>query len=361
MHGSGGYRCLRSSTAVASSHRAAHYYKNDARTNAAWQFALYRELLIATYQALLQQTGTGNNPANIITVILPMDNTTIVHTNRFTLHAADGAPIAGTVRSTGGENKPVVLVFHGLRGFKDWGFFPYVCEHLARRGAVVVSINFSLNGVREGSDSFDDLDNFARNTISRELEEAGLVIETIASGSLASIAPLVPHSSNSLYLLGHSRGGGIALLATRDCQHHIARTAVWNSVSTYDRFTPRQKQEWRSRGVLEAMNTRTKQMMAMNVAYLDDIEINAERLAPLAAISDISRPVLIVHGEQDMTVPVREARKLAEAYEEAELAIIPQAGHTFNAVHPFAGTTPQLERAIAITETFFGLEHDSYV
>ena len=279
----------------------------------------------------------------------------MLQTNRFTLHAADGAPIAGTVRSTGGKDKPVVVVFHGFRGFKDWGFFPYVCEHLARRGAIAVSFNFSLNGIREGSDVFDDLDNFARNTISRELDEAALVIDSIAGGSLAAQAPLLEHRSNALMLLGHSRGGGIAVLATRDCEQHVQRTAVWNSVSTFDRFTPRQKQEWRSRGVMEAMNARTKQMMAMNVSYLDDIENNAERLSPLGAIAGLSRPVLVVHGEQDMTVPVREAHRLAAARAGTQLEIIPQAGHTFNAVHPFAGTTPQLEQAIGITETFFGL------
>ncbi len=299
--------------------------------------------------------------ACIILSIALMDHTTIVQTNRFTLHASDGAPIVGTVRSTGGDNKPVILVFHGFRGFKDWGFFPYVCEHLARSGAIAVSFNFSLNGVREGSDVFDDLDNFARNTISRELEEAALVIKSIADGSLAALAPLLERRSSSLFLLGHSRGGGIALLATRTCEQYVEQTAVWNSVSTYDRFTPRQKQEWRSRGVLEAMNSRTKQMMAMNVAYLDDVETQAERLSPLAAMPSISQPVLIVHGEQDMTVPVREAYKLAAANNGAQLDVIPQASHTFNAVHPFAGTTPQLERALEITETFFALEHDSDV
>lgn len=284
-----------------------------------------------------------------------MDNTTIVYTNRFTLHASDGAPIAGTVRSTGGTGKPIVLVFHGFRGFKDWGFFPYVCEHIARSGAIAISFNFSLNGIREGSDIFEDLDNFARNTISREWDEATAIIRSIANGTIAAQAPLAATQHTDIFLLGHSRGGGIALLAARDNADTVQRTAVWNSVATFDRFTPRQKAEWRRRGVTEAMNARTQQMMAMNVSYLDDIEHNAARLSPTEAAHSLVHPLLIVHGEQDMTVPVREAHKLAAAQPTARVDIIAQASHTFNAVHPFAGTTPQLERALASTEEFFGL------
>lgn len=279
-----------------------------------------------------------------------------VHTIRFTIPASDGAPLVGNVRTTGGSApRPLVLVLHGFKGFMDWGFFPYVCEYFARHGAIAVNFNFSLNGVREGADIFDDLDNFARNTISREREETGMVLHMLRSGTLTAEAEALEHWNGELFLLGHSRGGGVALLAARDHAEDISRTAVWNAVSTFDRFTPRQKKEWRERGVLESVNTRTKQKMAMHVSYLDDVEAHAEQLTPATAIADIPKPVLLVHAEQDMTVPVREAHTLAQAQPDARLEIIPQAGHTFNVVHPFAGTTPQLEQALRVTREFFGL------
>lgn len=272
----------------------------------------------------------------------------------FTLYTHDGAAIVGTIHTENNTKpKPLVLVLHGFKGFKDWGFFPYTCEYFARCGALVISINFSLNGVRDGSDIFDDLDNFARNTISREVEEVAIVLQALHDGALADKA--LQQWDGRVFVLGHSRGGGVALLATRNNQEDIHKTATWNAVSTFDRFTDRQKQAWRATGVLESLNARTKQVMAMKVSYLDDIEQHADRLTPALAIANIRTPVLIVHAEQDMTVPVREAKRLAEAQPTAQLVLIPQTGHTFHVVHPFAGTTAQLERALDETRTFFGL------
>lgn len=283
----------------------------------------------------------------------PMAQCSLLNT-RFQLAAADGAPIVGSIRTHDSNTpKPLVLVLHGFKGFKDWGFFPYVCEYLARCGALAMSINFSLNGVREGSDIFDDIDNFARNTISREVEETGLVLQAIHSGALGNTA--LQHWDGRVFLLGHSRGGGIALLATRDNPALVHKTATWNAVSSFDRFTNRQKQAWRAVGVMESLNARTKQTLAMKVSYLDDIEQHAARLTPATAIAAIHSPVLVVHAEQDLTVHVREAHKLAAAQPAAQLVLIPQTGHTFHAVHPFAGTTQPLEKALETTRTFFEL------
>ena len=40
------------------------------------------------------------------------------------LTGADGGPVRGEVRTAaGGENRPAVVLCHGFKGFKDWGFF----------------------------------------------------------------------------------------------------------------------------------------------------------------------------------------------------------------------------------------------
>ena len=55
---------------------------------------------------------------------------------------------------------------------------------------------------------------------------------------------------------------------------------------------------------------------------------------PLAAANDpeldrklAPRPLLVVHGDDDDTVPTSDARQLAGAHGSAELRIIPGAGH----------------------------------
>ena len=48
---------------------------------------------------------------------------------RFQLNGSDGGPLRGEVRTGGrGEERPAVLICHGFKGFKDWGFFPKLAE-----------------------------------------------------------------------------------------------------------------------------------------------------------------------------------------------------------------------------------------
>jgi len=65
-------------------------------------------------------------------------------------------------------------------------------------------------------------------------------------------------------------------------------------------------------------------------------------------------PWLILHGTADDAVPVAEAQALAEAAPEARLLLLDGAGHTFGAVHPFAGMTPDLAVAFDETVKWFG-------
>src|SRR5690606_33223391 len=118
-----------------------------------------------------------------------------------------GRRVRGDVRIPDGPPpRTAVLVLHGFKGFKDWAFFPHLCRRLAGAGHAVVSFNFSGSGIGEDPGRFTDLDAFATNTLSRELEEVGWVADWILSGDL------LPRPPQRLGLLGHSRGGGDAIL-----------------------------------------------------------------------------------------------------------------------------------------------------
>ncbi len=53
-----------------------------------------------------------------------------------------------------------------------------------------------------------------------------------------------------------------------------------------------------------------------------------ESFAPRRRISDVNAPVLLVHGEDDRVVPLGDLRELASAQPEAEVSVIPGAGHS---------------------------------
>jgi len=264
-----------------------------------------------------------------------------------------GKPITADIRSSSDEcPKPIVLVLHGFKGFKDWGFFPFVCKELTKRGAITVCINFSLNGYAVGSDKVEYPNDFARNTISLEIEEVRLTVRKILDNSLTELS----NWNGTIHLLGHSRGGGVALLAGSKERNYIKKIVVWNSVGTFERFTERQKRLWRETGTFQVENSRTHQTLGMNLEFLLDIESHSEEFSLYKAAKELNSALLIIHGEQDMTVPVREAKTLAEQDENIQLQVIPATGHTFGVTHPFVQTTVALTSALDYTCNFFGLE-----
>jgi len=68
------------------------------------------------------------------------------------------------------HNKCIVLV-HGFKGFKDWGYAPYFSNYFATKGFFVITFNFSHNGIGENKFEFTELEKFANNTFSREISE----------------------------------------------------------------------------------------------------------------------------------------------------------------------------------------------
>ena len=108
----------------------------------------------------------------------------------FSIDLPDGATLHGEVRSPEGDPpSSAVVVVHGFKGFKDWGFFPYLCECLTRDGHAVVSFNFSLNGIGEDPTAFTDLEAFGRNTLSREVEEILRILHEVRDGGITLPAP----------------------------------------------------------------------------------------------------------------------------------------------------------------------------
>ncbi|MBK9249589.1 MAG: alpha/beta hydrolase [Ignavibacteria bacterium] len=277
-------------------------------------------------------------------------NTILLRT--LSIESVSGKPITADIRYTDSSvPQPVVLVFHGFKGFKDWGFFPFVCSEFARRGSICVCMNFSLNGYAQDSDKVNYPDDFARNTISLEIEEARLTLRKI----IDSFSAEFPQWNGEIYLLGHSRGGGIALLTGVLESNTVSKVVVWNSIGTFERFSERQKRLWRETGTFEVENSRTHQTLGMNVEFLNDIELHSKEFLLDSAAKSLGAKLLIIHGEQDMTVPVREAKKLAEINKAISVQLIANTGHTFGAVHPFELPTTALQSAIEHTSRFIGL------
>ncbi len=254
--------------------------------------------------------------------------------------------------------RPALLVLHGFKGFKDWGFFPWLSESFAQRGYHVLTANFSGCGVVPGEDSFADKDGFAENTISRELQEVELIVDNILNGDLNTVLKRYENWDGTVHILGHSRGGSVALLAGLHVGG-IDKVVSWSAPATFMRFTERQIALWQENGHFEIQNSRTGETLKMNETYLRDIINNAETLNIQQAVQNAKVPTLLVHGTEDVTVKISELEKLmSQAHPATVLSQrIATAGHTFGAVHPFKGPTPALERAFEHSYNFLEGAH----
>jgi uncharacterized protein len=249
---------------------------------------------------------------------------------------------------------PLVIFCHGFKGFKDWGGFPYAMDKLAQAGFCSVSFNFSYNGVgEEGEDlkHFTRLDRFAKNTFSRELDDLGSVIDYFQDHRSDYGSKHI--NADDLTLIGHSRGGGIAILKAAE-DKRVKKLITLASVSKFDRHSEDFKKRWKEKGYYEVMNTRTKQLMRMDYDLIEDLEINKERLNIINAMSKIEIPVLIIHGKEDLSVGYSDAEVLYSSNNKGKtkMVLLENTGHTFGIIHPFQGPTKAFERVLELIVRF---------
>ena len=270
---------------------------------------------------------------------------------QFSISLGDGE-LHGDLHYAGHSSCPILLIIHGFRGSKNWGFFPTIAEEFAQNGSIVISWNMSLNGYSENAQYIDQPENFARNTITQEMVDTQSIIDSILQDDRIISGDMRSHWNGDIHVLGHSRGGGIGILISAK-NPSIKKLALWNTISRFGRFTERQKKLWSETGTFPIDETEDGKVIAMNYTYISDLEFHSDEYSPLRAITEVSADILIVHAEQDMTVPIREAHALQEKSHSAHMHSIPQAGHIFGCTHPFTEMTSSLRDAIDTTTAFF--------
>ena len=263
----------------------------------------------------------------------------------FEIRPADGGPpIRGDLRvAEGTKPKTAVVLVHGFKGFRKWGAWPSLMRALALAGHAAVSFDFSRNGI--GADGeFSALDLFRENTHTREVDELRAVIDALAEGRLGG------RKTGRIGVVGHSRGGGAAVIAAAEDERIGALVTLAAIADIPSRWTEEHAAAWRRGGDVPIENTRTKQQMPIGPDYWVDLQQNRERLDIAAAAARVTQPWLIVHGDADTSVPVADAHALFEAAgENAELMLVKGADHVFGVKHPYAGPTDDLRTVAEAT------------
>ncbi|MCL7966691.1 MAG: alpha/beta hydrolase [marine benthic group bacterium] len=271
----------------------------------------------------------------------------------FLLATPRGA-VRGDIRETGGRVEPdsgaAIVVCHGFKGFKDWGFFPAVGDDLAARtGSSVIGFNFGGSGVGSDLGRFSEPEAFATATFSGEVADLDAVLDGLAAGRLGDTPVRTPTATG---VLAHSRGA-IAASVVASRRPEVRALVLWGGLSRPERYAELFPADAGDDHVVEIRNQRTGEVLPLGRSVVDDLEKHGTELDPLAALRSGGPPLLVVHGANDEAVSPADGRAYAAAAPEAEFVEIPGAGHTFDVRHPYLGATPALIRALDHTADHF--------
>lgn len=243
-------------------------------------------------------------------------------------------------------NQPSIIFVHGFKGFKDWGAHHLTAEFFANKGYRYFKFNLSHSGVRpDDPAAVTDMESFAADTISIALKDVDTAINYVAH-----TFPL-----NAIYLIGHSKGGGLVILKGAT-DKRISKIATWSSIADFSSLWKKeQEEEWHKTGRIYVENARTKEKMPLNSTLLQDYNAHKDEYSILSAAAAIQLPWLILHGDNDVNVDFSVAQQLAQAQPKAKLQKITGANHVYGASHPYTQTTlpPQLQEVANKTLLFF--------
>lgn len=249
------------------------------------------------------------------------------------------------------KQQDVVVFCHGFKGFKDWGAWDLVGEKFAKAGFIFVKFNFSHNGIGERDfQNFTNIDAFSQNNYSKEVADLESVLDWINGADF-----LVKNSSKKINLIGHSRGGGIVLLKAFE-DERVHKVTTWSSISTFNRFGKKEDIEtWEKQGFKNFRNARTNQDMPIKYQFYEDFLANKKRFDLEKVTQNLSKPLLIIHGDNDEAVGWSHAQKLKNWHQNAQFEMIENANHVYNSKHPWENSflPKELELVVDKTISFF--------
>lgn len=276
----------------------------------------------------------------------------------FTLSGKHQNNIVGDVTfQENSQPKALVIFCHGYKGFKDWGAWHLIADAFAEAGFFFVKFNFSHNGMgSENLTEFSDLEAFGMDNFSKQLDDLNSVIHFFEGKNEFSSEI----DFSKLSLIGHSRGGGIAVIQANE-DARVKKLITWAGVSDFGNRFPKGKklEQWKKDGVYHIINGRTKQKMPHYIQFYEDFLDNQKRFHIKTAIEQLQIPYLVIHGTQDETVNVEEAEILFDHSPTSKIKWIANANHVFSMKHPWEKSSLPLEAKVVVKESICFLKNKS--
>jgi predicted esterase len=229
----------------------------------------------------------------------------------------------------------IIIYAHGINGFKDWGGMNIMAQEFTLENWAFLKFNFSHNGTTPAQpEDFIDLEIYAKDSYLKrqfDLKEIFTFVEKTIEKELKL-------SFQKTILIGHSRGGPDVILNSvnnKKVTGLITWAAVAHTQTPWYHLNADELKSWQNDGVYYRSNGRTKQEMPISFELFEEWQDHSQELNVEAAARQISIPWLIIHGDEDEAVFVKDAYTLKENNLTAKVAIIEGANHTFGRIHPW--------------------------
>lgn len=238
--------------------------------------------------------------------------------------------------AAGTQKSPVLVFFHGTKGFKDWGAWGLMHKSLNDAGIAFITANFSHNGIvsplmTEISDPLV----YGKNTISKELNDINQVINWVTDN-----AEEYNFDSAEITICGHSRAGGeVIVYGTRD--NRISKIIALAPVSDFlEAYKDINISEWKKKGLIKIKNYRTGDEYPVNYSFYEDIQNNYIEFQIPDCAGKLQKPLLLIHAEDDQAVPFISSQVIYENCLHSLLITLEDGGHTFGTSHPWESDLP---------------------
>lgn len=279
-----------------------------------------------------------------MTVLVAMGNPTIDFVESQVTAPGPMGPLSGTMLMPETPSSPMVLIVPGSGPTDRDGNGPLglnastyklLAEGLAARGIATVRID--KRGMFGSAGAVSDPND--------------VTAQDYATDISSWIAAIREHQTGTecVWVLGHSEGGLMALLAGQDPDIETCGLVLVASTGRPlgEILRDQLKPQLAGTPLLEpALATITALEAGQHVDASDidpklqpvfspqvqDFLISTFTLDPAEMIAAYTKPVLIVQGERDLQVSVEDARRLAAAAPESELVLLPHANHVLKDV-----------------------------
>lgn len=226
------------------------------------------------------------------------------------------------------DSNSIIIMAHGFTGDKsEWGRFDKTAEAFNEAGYNVLAFDFSGSG-----ESDDD-----SLTVGKQVDDLNCAIKFVLDKGFEDIG-----------LLGLSLGGLVSL-KTYSPEKNIETMVLWAPVTAKKenyvikkKFSPEELKELREKGyITKIMEAGVRKKIIIDKQMIYDRETVDQK----ELLSNIDCPILIIHGNQDESVPLEDSKRAIKYLSpESKLEIIEEADHQF---------TEQLDTIISLTTNWF--------